>query len=143
MPASLAFRSGAANPPTKDVIYRDLNITFAAHPVTKRLSTLTNADAIKRAVRNLILTNTYERPYNPLFGGNVTAYLFELFTPSLRTELVRRIKETIRAFEPRAKIINVTVTTDEDQNSLFVQIVFRPVNSTAPVQLNLSLERVR
>lgn len=138
-----AYRSGAANPPTKDVVYRDLNISFAAHPVNKRVSVLENAEAIKRAVKNLILTNKYERPYNPLFGGNVQAYLFENFSPSLRAEMSKRIEDTIQAFEPRAQLLEVIVTPNEDENDLFVQIVFKPVNRTEPVTLNIALERIR
>lgn len=139
----VAFRSGATEPATKDLIFSDLNIKFQAHPVNKKIGILKNEDAIKRAIRNLILTNKYEKFYNPLFGGNVRAYLFENFTPSLRANLTLRIEETIQSFEPRAKVLEVKVIPNEDQNALDVYIVFQPINSIAPVQLNLTLERIR
>lgn len=138
-----AYRSGAVNPATTEVIYKDLPLSFVAHPVTKTVKPLTNEAAIKRAVRNLILTNTYERPYNPLFGGNIRALLFELFTPALELELKDKIKNVIRIYEPRAILEGVDIRANEDQNSLFVQIVFRPENQLDSTILEFTVERIR
>jgi phage baseplate assembly protein W len=138
-----AYRSGATNPPRKEVIYKDIPLNFIAHPVTKTLKPLTNEAAIKRAVRNLILTNTYEKPYTPLYGGNIRAQLFELFTKSLELELKDKIKNTIRIYEPRASIETIEVQANEDSNSLFIQIIFRPENQLTSVNLEFSVERIR
>ena len=61
----------------KEVLYKDFPISFSAHPVTGNLSILKNADAVKQSVKNIVLTNFYERPYAPLLGGNVRAQMFE------------------------------------------------------------------
>lgn len=138
-----AYRSGAVNPPITEVVYKDLPLSFIAHPVTKTVKPLTNEAAIKRAVRNLILTNNYERPYNPLFGGNIRALLFENFTRGLELELKDKIKNVVRIYEPRASLENVDVRANEDQNALFVEIVFRPENQVDSVNLSFTVERIR
>lgn len=138
-----AYRSGAVNPAITEVVYKDIPLNFIAHPVTKTIKPLTNEAAIKRAVRNLILTDTYERPYNPLFGGNVRAQLFENFTPSIVLELKDKIKNTIRIYEPRAILENVEIRANEDANALFIQIVFRPANQLDSVNIDFTVERIR
>lgn len=139
----VAYKSGASQPATKDRIFSDLDLKFQAHPVNKKINVLVNENAIKRAVRNLILTNKYERFYNPLFGGDIRSYLFENFTPSLRAEMSQRIEDTIKSFEPRARLLEVRVLPLEDRNFLDVTIVFQPQNSLRPVTLTITVERVR
>ena len=58
-------------PATNEVIYSDLNFKFTKNPVTKKLSVLKNADAVKQALKILITTDKYERPYKPFLGGNI------------------------------------------------------------------------
>lgn len=138
-----AYKSGAVNPATNEIIYKDLPLAFVAHPLTRTIKSLTNETAIKRAVRNLILTNKYERPYNPLFGGNIRALLFEHFTPSLAIELKDRIKTVLRIYEPRAILEDIDIKINEDQNSLFIGIIFRPTNQVESVNLVFTVERIR
>ena len=141
--SSVAYKSGAKAPSTKDKIFSDLDLQFKAHPVNKKINVLVNEDAIRRAVRNLILTNKYERFYNPLFGGDIRSYLFENFTPSLSAEMAYRIEETIKSFEPRARVLEVRVLPNIDLNFLDIRIVFEAVNSLQPITLKLTVERVR
>jgi phage baseplate assembly protein W len=128
---------------TKQLVYKDINMSFARHPVTGNLSVLHNNEAVKRAVRNLILTNFYERPYNAEFGGNIRAMLFENITPITEQQIYRNIKRAIENFEPRAEINDIRVQSVPDQNGVNVTIVFTVVNSLEPVQLDVFVERTR
>jgi len=136
--------SGALNPILKEVVFSDVNVSFTPHPVTGKLPVLKNADAVKRAVRNLILTNFGERPYEPLYGGNVRALLFENTDDPLLDSLIRsRIEAAIENFEPRAKVDRVIVDVKPDSNMLVIQIRFTVLNERFPVDLEVAIERVR
>jgi phage baseplate assembly protein W len=105
---------------------------------------LKNADAVKRAVRNLILTNFGERPYEPLYGGNVRAMLFENTDDPLLDSLIRsRIETAIDKYEPRAKVESVVVDVKPDSNALVIKIRFMVFNERFPVDLEVAIERVR
>jgi phage baseplate assembly protein W len=138
-----SFRSGASNPPRNSVVYRDLPLNFISNPITKTIKPLKNEDAIKRAVRSLILTNKYERPYAPNYGGNITALLFENFTPALAVEIKERIKDIMTTYEPRAEVEAIDVTQNDDQNELRISIVFRPINQVDATELKFTVERIR
>jgi len=136
--------SGALNPILKEVVFSDVNVSFTPHPVTGKLPVLKNADAVKRAVRNLILTNFGERPYEPLYGGNVRALLFENTDDPLLDSLIRsRIEAAIENYEPRAKVDRVVVDVKPDSNALVIKIRFTIVNERFPVDLEVAIERVR
>lgn len=136
--------SGALNPLLKEVVFSDVNVSFTPHPVTGKLPVLKNADAVKRAVRNLILTNFGERPYEPLYGGNVRAMLFEnTDDPLLQDQLRRQIEGAIKNYEKRAKVDRVIVDVKPDSNALVVKIRFMIFNERFPVDLEVAIERVR
>ena len=123
--------------------WSDLDLDFNAHPVTKDVVTKTDVEAIKRSVRNLILTNRYERPFQPEIDGGVTRHLFQLSTPSTIFDIENAIKLAISNFEPRVKLIDVFVGGDLDKNGFDVTINFRVINIPEPVTIELFLERLR
>lgn len=125
------------------VRYSDVNLTFAPHPITGNLSVLEDVAAVKRALRNLILTKRMEIPYHPLQGSNVTALLFENFTSFTAFQLKKEIETTIRNYEPRVNLMDVTVITREDEHRVDVQITFAVANVAEPVTITLFLERTR
>lgn len=136
--------SGSQNPLLREIVFSDVNVTFTPHPVTGRLPVLKNADAVKRAVRNLILTNFGERAYDPLYGGNVRALLFEnTDDPLLRDRIRREIKGAINQYEKRASVLSVDVVVREDSNSLVIKIQFQIVNDRFPIDLEVAIQRVR
>lgn len=136
--------SGALNPILKEVVFSDVNVSFTPHPVTGKLPVLKNADAVKRSVRNLILTNFGERPYEPLYGGNVRAMLFEnTDDPLLQDQLRRQIEGAIKNYEKRAKVDRVIVDVKPDSNALVIKIRFMIFNERFPVDLEVAIERVR
>ena len=139
----MAFLSKDKISPTRsEVIFKDIPLNFIPHPVTKTINPLKNTDAIKQALKNLVLTNHYETPYNPLFGGNIVAMLFENFNQALTNELKIQIKEVIKIYEPRAILENVIVKADEDRSNLSITIVFRPENQVNSLDFGFTVQRV-
>jgi uncharacterized protein len=123
--------------------WSDLDLDFQAHPVTKDIVTKTDVEAVKRSVRNLILTNKYERPFQPQIDGGVTRHLFELSSPMTKSNIEGAIKLAVANFEPRAEVISVFVGGDLDRNGFDVTIEFRVVNHPNPVTIEIFLERLR
>jgi phage baseplate assembly protein W len=124
-------------------IFSDLDFNFTAHPVTKDLTRRYGDNAIKTALKNLILTNNYERPFHSEIGSPIRRLLFEPATPLLAASLKQAIINTINNFEPRVELINVIVSVDEDSYSVGVSIEFQVINTTRPLTLDLTLERTR
>ena len=105
-------------------LYTDLNLNFAKNPATKDVTRLKDVEAVKRSVRNLILTNRFERPFHPEIGANVRALLFENMTPVTEILLSERITDTIKVYEPRAIINDVVVSGSMDTNTYTATIKF-------------------
>ena len=124
-------------------IFKDINLSLAKHPITGDIASLSNVEAVKRSVRNLINTNFYERPFHPEIGSNVRSVLFEPVSPVVAAILERHVKDVIDNFEPRAELIDVMVSDNADANEYRVQIKFFVVNSSDIVDMNIFLERLR
>ena len=125
-------------------IYKDINLNFSKHPITGDISKLTNVEAVKRSVRNLVNTNFYERPFHPEIGSDVRSILFEPVSPLIADVLKRYVEDVINNFEPRSELISVIVSPDIDRNAYGVTIEFYLVNSPSGLQsVNLFLERLR
>ena len=106
----------------KSKSFRDFSLTFEKNAVTNDVLSLKNEAAIKESVRNIILYNFYEKPFDPMFGGNVIGLLFENASPSIQTELQERIADTINIHEPRVVHLETKVKWTEDLNNLDVSI---------------------
>jgi len=123
--------------------WADLDLDFAKHPVTKDVVRKTDVEAVKRSVRNLILTNRYERPFHPEIDGGVTRHLFGLSTPETKHDVKLAIENCLTNFEPRVVVDDVRVTGDLDANGFNVSIYFTVINSPQPIEVALFLERIR
>ena len=124
--------------------YTDLDLFFAKKATSKDISKVTDIQAVKRSVRNLILTNHYEKPFHPEIGSGVRDMLFEPMTPITAHILTRKIEDVIENFEPRARLISVRAIPDLDRNSYECRIEFYIVNMpTELVDLTAFLERLR
>ena len=100
--------------------------------------------AVKRSIRNLVLTNHYERPFHPEIGSNILATLFEPMTPSSAILLTKQIEEVIQNFEPRARLTGVRALEDLDRNAYNCTVEFYVVNAPTELEtLDLMLERIR
>ena len=123
--------------------YSDLDLDFIAHPTTKDVVVKTGADAIKRSVRNLILTNFYEKPFRPGIGSSAVKLLFDNMTPLVSNFLENAIAEVIQNYEPRVQLVNVTVDPDYDNNGYTARLDFIVLNRNEPLTTTIFLERDR
>jgi len=124
-------------------IYKDLDLDFGRNVVTNDVNRLTDAEAVKRSVRNLIQTNHFERPFHPEIGGNVRSLLFEPVTPLTALNLQRQVQEVLNNFEPRAKINQIIARPDIDGNRYHLRIMFYVIGTPQPVVVETFLERLR
>ena len=124
-------------------IYKDLDLDFGRNTVTNDVNKLTDVEAVKRSVRNLINTNHFERPFHPEIGGNVRALLFENMTPLTALNLQRKIEEVLANFEPRAKITQIMADPDIDRNAYRLTIKFYVIGVQNPITVETFLERLR
>jgi phage baseplate assembly protein W len=124
-------------------IYSDIDFTFTKKPVTGDVALSFDEQAVIRSIRNLLLTNYYERPFNPELGSNLNALLFELVSPLTATSLEREISTMIENYEPRATLNSITVTPLPDKNAYNVSLSFYIENATLPTTVTLLLERNR
>ena len=124
--------------------YSDLDLFFGKKSSDKDVSVVTDVQAVKRSIRNLVLLNTYEKPFHPEISSGVRDMLFELMTPVTAALLARHIEDVIENYEPRARLTGVRAIPDYDRNSYSVTIEFYVVNTpTELVDLTIFLERLR
>ena len=124
--------------------YKDLNLNFSRHPITKDVRPITDAAAVKRSVRNLVQYGFFEKPFHPEIASGVRDMLFELMTPLTANVLARKIQDVIANFEPRAILAGVNVTPRFDNNQYEVTVEFYLQNAPAElVDLSFTLERLR
>jgi phage baseplate assembly protein W len=126
-----------------EVQYSDLPLSFTPHPVTKNIKLLTDADAVKRSVRNIVLTNFYEKPYAPAFGGDLISQLFELMDSITEYNISTNIRSALTLSEPRAIIDDVITEANQDGNAVNVTVKFRISGRSEPLTITVLLERVR
>ena len=124
-------------------IYKDLNLGFQQNSATKDIQKLTDVEAVKRSVRNLINTNHYEKPFHPEIGSNLRAMLFENITPQMNHVISKNIELLIRNYEPRCRLVQVNTQPMFDRNGYACQISFYVVNFPEPVTVESFLERLR
>ena len=124
-------------------IYKDLDLNFRAHPVTKDVVKRTGNAAIIGALRNLILTNLYEKPFQPNFGSRIRGLLFEDVSFITANILQTEISGVIANYEPRVGVDAIRVQANPEQNRYDITIRFFINNLEAPVTINFFLEKVR
>ena len=124
-------------------IYKDLNLDFSFNSATKDIQKITDVEAVKRSVRNLINLNHYEKPFHPEIGSNLRAMLFELMTPQMNHLISKQIQKLITNYEPRARLVQVATVPDFDRNAYNCKIFFYVINQPEPVTVETFLERLR
>ena len=124
-------------------IYKDLNLGFQQNTATKDIQKLTDVEAVKRSVRNLINTNHYEKPFHPEIGSNLRAMLFENITPQMNHVISKQIEMLIKNYEPRCRLVQVNTQPMFDRNGYACQISFYVVNHPEAVTVESFLERLR
>lgn len=123
--------------------FRDLDLNFAVHPLRKDINKHLDEIAVINAIKNLVLTSHYEKPFNPDYGSNVRKLLFETLDIITASAIEREIQQTIQNYEPRVEILSLSVIPDDEQNAFSVRMQFLIVNQTNPVSVSFLLERIR
>jgi phage baseplate assembly protein W len=130
-------------PELKEPIFKDIPLSFTAHPVTGNVKALVNRDAVKQSVKNIVLTNFYERPYSPNLGGDILSQLFENMDPITEYNIAKNIRQALDNYEPRAIIDEIKSDFYQDENAINITITFRVRNDAEPISVNVLLDRVR
>jgi|TARA_B110000116_G_C16456410_1_gene411732 phage baseplate assembly protein W len=142
--------------------FKDLDLDFGRHPITNDVNVVEDAIAIKRAVRNLVQTNFYERPFHPELGCGVRELLFENYSPVTNVFIKRKIEECLVNHEPRIQLTGIRINEDEfgegsradeiagpirstaiDENRLQVEIYFNIIGVPNPQSVSVTLQRIR
>lgn len=126
-----------------DRIFRDLDLNFTIHPVKLDVNTHKDEFAIINSVKNLILTNYYERLFQPQIGSGLRGLLFEPIDSLVAASIEREIVETINNFEPRASVSSVAAVPSPDENRYDIRLEFFIINDPNPITINFFLERIR
>ena len=123
--------------------YTDFNTSFSMHPTKGDLAVKSDVNAVLQSCKNLLLTDKGERLFQPNIGSNIRQMLFENFTPQTLTLLKQFIVETIDNSEPRASVLNVDISPDDDNNRVNIHAMIQVINNTEPAELRLVIERIR
>ncbi len=124
-------------------LYSDLPLGLQVHPNLEDVIALKDMDAVKQSVRNLILTNQGERPFQPAIGSNITALLFEPADTFTAVAIKKEVLAVLKRYEPRVTNITVQVLDNSDRNAYHITIGFKIIFSDIPQEINLYLQRLR
>ena len=132
------------NSPRDNFLYKDISLYFTRNPVTSDVTTVTDIQDIKRAVRHLDLLNPGEKPFHPEIGTGVRAALFQNFTAPIKALLSSRVQEQLRKYEPRIEVTNVSFNDNLDNNELSCKIEFNVRNAPQQTEeVDIFLQRLR
>jgi phage baseplate assembly protein W len=124
--------------------FKDLSMSFQINPLNHDLIAIKNETAISRSIRNLILTVPGERFFDPNLGSNVSRILFENIDEASSIFLQSEIENTIKRYEPRVELINVTVDSQYDDYTFNVVIQYNIIGiDVPPQQLSFALQPTR
>ncbi len=141
---ALVQRRAAVTPLiTQPEFFSDFTSDFEIGDVRKDMVRLTNEEAVKSSIRNLLLTNRGDRLFNPTLGSDIRSLMFENASPVQEQLLVEYITKTIENYEPRANLLSVQVNTEIDQHAVYATIAFSIINKQEPVVFDLILNRIR
>ena len=132
------------NSPRDNFLYKDISLYFTRNPVTSDVTTVTDIQDIKRAVRHIVLLNPGEKPFHPEIGTGIRAALFQNFTAPIKALLSSRIQEQLRKYEPRIEVTNVSFNDNIDNNELSCKIEFNVRNAPQQTEeVDIFLQRLR
>ena len=124
--------------------YADLDLFFGKKNSDSDIQKITDIQAVKRSIRNLVQLNTYEKPFHPEIAGGVREMLFEPMSPLVAQTIARKVEDVINNFEPRARLVSVRTLPDLDRNAYEISVEFYVVNTpTEILDLSIMLERLR
>ncbi len=125
------------------VVYSDFLINFERHPINKDLVRVVNEDAVKRAMKNIVMTNRGEVPYQPARGGNIRRYLFEQMTPQTAQDIKDDMWTALSNEEPRINLQSVKVVPNYGEQHYTVVVTYTLLNESTSKTVKLTLERIQ
>lgn len=134
-------RSGYVSVLTNDVIYSDIDVTLSRDEANDIIP-ITDIDAIKNSIRNLVLSGIYERPFEPYLGTRLKSLLFENATPLTAIAIRQEIIDVIKNYEPRVSFFTVDVSDLSDENAYYITVKFA-INNQNPQSLEFIINRLR
>ncbi len=124
-------------------IFKDISVTFKPHPLTGDVSTVSDAKCVGQSIRNIVLTNMYERPFSSQeIAGNITSYLFEPFTPAIARDIEDQLLTAIVDNEPRCIIDRIDVEEDLVNYQLSVTVQYTIKTTDISDKITVFLQRV-
>lgn len=129
--------------PIRKTQFKDLDLDFLAHPVTRDIVQKTDAEAVKRSVRNLVLMSRFDKPFKPQIDSRISKLLFEPVSPLVALAIRSNLMDMIGRYEPRARVNDIQVVFDAEYNSFNVSISFQVINSREVSNVSVSIERLR
>tara|TARA_A200000159_G_C7313151_1_gene335543 strand:+ start:392 stop:832 length:441 start_codon:yes stop_codon:yes gene_type:complete len=123
--------------------WADLNLKLTRHPIRNDIMPLKDDAAIKNAVKNLILTNFFERPFQPLVGANLRGLLFEPADAITKYELSDGIKQVLIDYEPRIRVNRVGIEDQSDRNAYRITVHFQIIEMDLNTEVEIVLQRLR
>lgn len=127
---------------SRNVAYLDIDLTFNKKPAGD-IYKKRDAASVKQAIKNLLLTNHYEKPFNPFFGSNLRDMLFELADEETESEVINNVINAVNEFEPRVEVQDISVKVLPDQNDMRVTMVFQIISTQEIVTFTTNLSRLR
>ena len=124
---------------TKDRVYSDIDLTLEARPADGDIYKKLDAAAVKQSIKNILLTNFYEKPYRPTFGGNLGGLLFDLMDDTTGDAMVQQILDALKRYEPRAQVLQLDVDATPDYNDVTVRLEFRVIATGVVETLKVNL----
>ena len=125
-------------------LYKDISLYFTRNPVTSDVTTVTDIQDIKRAVRHIVLLNPGEKPFHPEIGTGVRAALFQNFTAPIKALLSSRIQDQLQKYESRIEVTKVTFNDNLDNNEMTCKIEFKVRNAPQQTEeVDIFLQRLR
>lgn len=127
----------------ENFLFGDLDLNIIPHPITNDVIVKVNENAVKRAIRNLLLLKKFEKPFHPEISSGIQDLLFENPSPVVYSVLKRNIEEVIRKYEPRVEGLSINFLSNADTNELNVTVKFNVVNRPQTFETSIVLERTR
>lgn len=124
-------------------VFSDLDLRFERNPITNDIGRRTDNEAIKMAMKNILLTKFFERPFNSALGSGVQNMLFEPLNPLSASMLKKMVEQALTNFEPRIDLQSVTVQMQEEENAMMVTIYYTILGLQSLQTFNIILERTR
>jgi phage baseplate assembly protein W len=121
--------------------FQDISMGFLRNPFTEDVSKVTNDEAIKQSIRNLVLTTPGEKLFNPSFGSRVSELLFEQLDPFLVDSIQTEILNTIRNYEKRVVVTNLRCIPDYDNNAISVSLEYQIIGLPIVENIQFVLQR--